>query len=95
MSLVVRKPVVGVFDQVPHKPGCTTTEDGERLEISDLGSRGIVLIRVVKTKALISFAKLQTIDRGYITLTDLRSYRCKHTTHRKRCYREKVGRTFQ
>ena len=43
MSLVVRKPVFGVFDQVRHKPGCTTTEDGLRLEISDLDSRGIVL----------------------------------------------------
>ena len=28
MSLVLRKPVFGVFDQVPHKPGCTATEDG-------------------------------------------------------------------
>ena len=28
MSLVVRKLVVGVFDQVRHKPGCTATEDG-------------------------------------------------------------------
>ena len=28
MSLVVRKPVFGVFDLVPHKPGCTATEDG-------------------------------------------------------------------
>ena len=27
MSLVVRNPVFGVSDQVPHKPGCTTTED--------------------------------------------------------------------
>ena len=43
MSLVVRKPVFGVSDQVRHKPGCTTTEDGLRLEISYLGSRGIVL----------------------------------------------------
>ena len=42
-SLVVRKPVFGVSDQVRHKPGCTATEDGQRLEISDLGSRGIVL----------------------------------------------------
>ena len=46
----MRKPVFGVSDQVPHKPGCTATEDGYRLEISDLGS-----IRVAKTKALISF----------------------------------------
>ena len=28
MSLVVRKPVFGVSDQVRHKPGCTTTQDG-------------------------------------------------------------------
>ena len=27
MSLVMRKPVFGVSDQVPHKPGCTATED--------------------------------------------------------------------
>ena len=27
MSLVVRKPVFGVSDQVPQKPGCTATED--------------------------------------------------------------------
>ena len=32
-----------VFDQVWHKLGCAVKEDGERLEISDLGSRGIVL----------------------------------------------------
>ena len=38
MSLVVRKPVFGVSDQVRHKPGCTTTEDGWTLEIWDLGS---------------------------------------------------------
>ena len=28
MSLVMRKPVFGVSDQVPHKPDCTATEDG-------------------------------------------------------------------
>ena len=33
-----------------HKPGCTTT----RLEISDLGSKGIVLSVYGKTKALFS-----------------------------------------
>ena len=43
MSLVVRKPVFGVSDQVRQKPGSTTTQDGYRLEISDLESRGIVL----------------------------------------------------
>ena len=43
MSLVVRKPVLGVSDQVRHTPGCRATEDGKKLEISDLGRRGIVL----------------------------------------------------
>ena len=43
MSLVVRKPVFGVSDLVRHKPGRTTTEDGYRLEISDLDRREIVL----------------------------------------------------
>ena len=43
MSLVVRKLVFGVSDQVRHKPGCTATEDGLRLEISEFQSRGIVL----------------------------------------------------
>ena len=28
LSLVVRKPVFGVSDQVRHKAGCTATEDG-------------------------------------------------------------------
>ena len=37
------KPVFRVFDLVPHKPSCTAIEDVLRLEISDLGSRGIVL----------------------------------------------------
>ena len=43
MSLVVRKPVFGVSDQVRLKPGCTAAEDGLRLENSYLDSRGIVL----------------------------------------------------
>ena len=37
------KPVFGVSDKVRHKLGCAVTEYGERLESSDLGSRGIVL----------------------------------------------------
>ena len=32
-----------VSDLVRHKIGCTATQDGKRLEISDLGSKGIVL----------------------------------------------------
>ena len=32
-----------VSDLVRHNQGCTAIEDGERLEISDSGRRGIVL----------------------------------------------------
>ena len=32
-----------VSDLVLHKPGCTATEDGQRLEILDLNRRGSVL----------------------------------------------------
>ena len=39
-SLIMRKVV---FDQVRHKLGYATTEDGKRLEILYLGSRAIVL----------------------------------------------------
>ena len=39
----MRKPVFGGFELVRHKPGCKATEDDERLEISDLDRRGIVL----------------------------------------------------
>ena len=42
VSLVVRKPVLGVSNLVRHKPGCTT-EDGQRLEMLYLENRGIVL----------------------------------------------------
>ena len=54
-SLVARKLVFRVSDQVQHKAGCTTTEDGYRLEILDLGRRGMVRsIHAAKSKALIS-----------------------------------------
>ena len=46
----MRKPFFGVSDQVRHKLGCTATEDGYRLGISDLGSRGIVLSVCSKNK---------------------------------------------
>ena len=43
MSRVMRKPTFWFCDLVRHKLGCKTKEDGLRLEISDLESRGIVL----------------------------------------------------
>ena len=40
-------------DQVQHKPTCTVTEAGHKLEISDLRRRGIVLSVQARTKALV------------------------------------------
>ena len=36
-----------VSKQVRHKPACTSTEDGLRLEILDLESRGIVTAKLI------------------------------------------------
>ena len=51
-SLVKRKRVFGVSDQVRHKPGGTAKEDGWRLESSKLATRGINLSRKRTTKIL-------------------------------------------
>ena len=50
---MLRKSAFRVSAQVRHKMVCTTTENSERVEISDLGSRGCELY-VAKAKALIS-----------------------------------------
>ena len=46
-----------VSDQVPHKPRCTSTEDGQRLESLNLGHRRIAKYPLCSEnkKALISF----------------------------------------
>ena len=38
-----RRPVFEGSDKVRHKPACLVTEDRQKLEISDLRRRGIVL----------------------------------------------------
>ena len=43
LSHVVRKPLFRVSDQVHHKQGFTATKNSKRPEVSDLGSRGLVL----------------------------------------------------
>ena len=35
MSLVTRASVFEIYDNVQHKPGCTTTQDGKRLDIEE------------------------------------------------------------
>ena len=44
-SLITRKPVFGVSDQVRLKPARSATEARQRLEISDIETRGIILYR--------------------------------------------------
>ena len=46
MSCIARKTYLRSFG-----PGCTATEDGYRLEISDLASKGIVLSTLQKRGA--------------------------------------------
>ena len=53
MSLVTRKPVFGVFDQVRLKPACLAAETSWRLEISDIETGDIILSRKRTTKVLI------------------------------------------
>ena len=54
MSRVKRNPVFGVPGYGRHKPDCTTTEDGKKYGILDLGSGVIVLSMQLQTKALVS-----------------------------------------
>ena len=72
-----------VFEQVRHKPGCTSTEDGKRLEILDLERRRSVLsmyINIKKTKALINFARTADLRLWFrmCRLLDRCSYETAH-----------------
>ena len=64
---VVRKPIFVVSDQGKQNPRYTATEDGKRLEISDLRSRGIVLLKtnnyVAKAKGPIPHSRLRLCFR--------------------------------
>ena len=53
LRLVTRKSVFGICDQVRHKPACAATEARQRLEISDIETRDIILSRQRIAKALI------------------------------------------
>ena len=53
MSLVTRKPVFGVCDQVRLKLTCAAKEARKRLEISDIETRDMILSRRRITKVLI------------------------------------------
>ena len=53
MSLVTRKPVSGISDQVRLKPACSAKKASYSLEIVHVASIGIILSRQQTTKALI------------------------------------------
>ena len=53
LSLVPRKPVFGVCDQVKLIPACSATETSQRFEIWDIEARGIILPKQRTTKVLI------------------------------------------
>ena len=53
MRLVTRNPVFGVSDQLRLKPACAASEAREGVEISDIETIGIILVRQRTTKALI------------------------------------------
>ena len=55
LSLVTRKPVFGVFDQVWLKPICSAKEASKSHEIANLETRDIILSRQWTTKVLIRF----------------------------------------
>ena len=57
LSLVTRKPVVGVCNQLKLKPACSATQISSGLEISATVSRGIILSRQWTTKVLIRLRK--------------------------------------
>ena len=71
MSLVPKKTGLRASDQVRHKPGCTATEDGWRLEISYLGRRGIVLSAQRKQRRRSAYRKadLRPCSRVCVTLS--------------------------
>ena len=52
LSLVMRKPVFGVCDQLRLKPACSADATSYGLEISTIASRGSILSRQRTTKAL-------------------------------------------
>ena len=53
MSLITRKPVFGVSDQVRLKLACSADETSQGLKISDIETRDIILSRQRTTKVLI------------------------------------------
>ena len=72
MSLVPRKPVVDVSDQVRHKLFCAATETSQSLENSDIESRMIILFRRRTTKALISLRMRRLISAFVVRICKTR-----------------------
>ena len=66
----MRKPVFRVSDRVQHKVDCTTTEDDQRLEISDIGRSDFTIYLCSENKGadqltctfVFAFAKWSSYD---------------------------------
>ena len=59
MSLVTRKPVFRVWDQVRLKPVCSATKTSQGREILDIASRGIILSKQQKQRRWWDCANVQ------------------------------------
>ena len=95
MSRIARKPVFGVSDQVRHKLGCTVTEDGKRLEISDLESRFDQVNRIYGPTALNNNMQAVT-SANLIVLSELKNWdfllKLRFQTKNNYCYvKEKIN----
>ena len=66
MSLVTRKPVFWVFDQVRLKPACTAPEARWRLEISDIETRSMILPRQRNNKGADQTARMRRLICAFV-----------------------------
>ena len=63
MSRVMRKPVFGFSNQVQHKLSCIATEDGKKLEISDLERNLCSKNKGATTQLICAFVLAYAISR--------------------------------
>ena len=66
LSLVTRKPVFGVCDQVRLEPACSATETTQRLEISDIEIKDIILSRQRTNKGADQTARMRRLICAFV-----------------------------
>ena len=70
----VRKPTIWSSDQVRHIPACTVTEEGQKLEISELRRWKIVLFLEGKHSAAVTAQLISAFALAYVKA----DFQCKH-----------------